>query len=237
MIFVGVACTDDYENPVSAGVGIQLYPTHCYPLDEGVVGKAYVTNGYVKEIISEELGTVAISDSVGSFTFTKEQLGFTEPGDVLETFFGAYNKENKMCKTAFKFTYKNPLAIDGKPNLPPVEQMDTIRYQLAEDCTPPTSLIITKSVDGGTPEEILNETYTEYDFGEKLLVNPITLEDAGKTFTFQWTFANENGSITATHTVEVKIQTYYDFEGGTPFSLGTYTDWTFEDGDGLPTYG
>lgn len=236
MIFVGVSCTDDYENPVTAGVSIQLHPTYCYPLDQGVVGKAYVTADYVSQIESDELGTVAIANGEGEFVFTKEDLGFENAGDALTTYFGAYNQDDKICRTEFTFSFEDPLAVSGAPNVPPGEQDVSILYQLADDCTAPTSLIITESVDGGDPVEILNETYTDYDFAEKELVKHVTDEDAGKSFTYKWTFANEYGTVSSEFTFEVKIKTSYDFESGTAFTVDTYTDWTFEDGDGLGTY-
>ena len=228
------AC-EEKEELFYPGVAIYTSDMSFYPLDAGVTGSIEVSNTSVKSVKAfldgEEIATISLSNGVGTYDFPKGLLGIGEIKDVANVTFTA-ETSNGPASVNKKFEVKNPLIIDGPADFYPAEDTTIyIKFKIAEDCTPPTSLVITKQLNSEVPVELTDE----FNMLDDSIAVDLTNEMLNDTLTFVWNFSNDNGDLEAEHVLLIIVKRAWDFEEYEAWST-EFAPWVVEDIDALPLY-
>jgi hypothetical protein len=226
---------EEKEDIFHRGVGIYLSNTSFYPLDAGLTGDVILSDETISEvevvIDSETFTTISLSGGEGSYSFDKSELGIGVIGDELAAKFSAMVEGNPAAKNAV-ISVIDPLTKEGPADIPPIDTTVYIKYSLAEDCTAPTSLVITRAVNSDAAVELTGD----YDMLKDSVAVDITPDMSSDTLTYQFTFENSNGSVVSTHQLLVIVKRFWDFESYDAWTTDI-APWTNQDLDGLGLYG
>ena len=231
---VFIACEEE-EDVLRRGVTIFVSSSSFYPLDPGASGNIEVSDPSVTAIEVLVDGTkiqdLTLSDGAGTYSFDKASLGISEIEDETTVKFLA-QVDGQPAARNVGFVVEDPLTKSGPSDIPPVDTTIKIYYTLAEDCTAPTSLTITETVNSGDPTTLAGD----YDMFEDSLIVAIDPTQAGDTLTYTFTFANANGTVVTSHELLVIVKRFWDFESYEAWSTD-FDPWTLVDNDGLGVYG
>ncbi|MEA2106936.1 MAG: hypothetical protein U9P82_09520, partial [Bacteroidota bacterium] len=226
---------EEEEDIFRRGVGIYVSNSSFYPLDPGVTGEVTISDPSITSLNvtmdGSDFATISLTDGEGSFSFDKASLGIGEIEDAVTTKFTAM-VDGEPASKYVSFSVIDPLAIQCPSDFAPADTTLYIYYQLAEDCTAPTSLTITKQLNSETPV-VLTESY---DFYNDSVAVPITFDMAGDTLTYEFTFENDNGTVITSHQLLIIIKRFWDFESYDAWSTDM-APWTLVDNDGNSVYG
>lgn len=230
-LFVG--CEEE-EDIFRRGVGIYLSNKSFYPLDQGLSGDIQLSDPAISSVeiyVDDALfTTLTLSGGEGTYMLSKADLGIGEIGDELLTKFST-NVESNPAAEWITISVIDPLTKEGPSDVPPVDTTVFIKYMLTSECTAPTSLVITRQVNSGTPETVAGT----YDMFNDSIPVTITPEQASDTLTYQFTFENEYGMVESTHEILVIVKRFWDFENYAAWSVD-FAPWTLVDNDGLGVY-
>ncbi|MEE4198235.1 MAG: choice-of-anchor J domain-containing protein [Bacteroidales bacterium] len=225
---------EEEEDIFRRGVGIYVSNSSFYPLDPGVTGDVTISDPAITSLNvtmdGSDFATISLTDGEGSFSFDKASLGIGEIDDAVTTKFTAM-VDGEPASKYVTFSVIDPLSIQGPADFAPADTTIYIYYQLAEDCTAPTSLTITQQVNSETPVELAGS----YDFYDDSVAVPITFDMAGDTLTYEFTFENSNGTLVTSHELLIIIKRYWDFESYAAWSTDM-APWTLVDNDGNGVY-
>lgn len=217
------------------GVSIYISDTDYYILDPGVSGDVTTSlpNLDFEVIIDDEvLTTFSTVDGMASYSFTQADLGNMETGDNVNVKFLTHVDGGPAAKYA-KFSVKNPLVVEAPGDFYPAEDTTIyIKFKLADDCTAPTSLVITQQRNSDDPVTLPQPANIFDDSIAVALTNSMILD----TLNFSFTFSNQNGTLIATHQLLLIIKRSWDFEEFESWST-SFAPWILEDLDGAIVYG
>jgi hypothetical protein len=226
---------EEKEDIFHRGVGIYLSNTSFYPLDAGLAGDVILSDETISEveviIDGETFTTISLSGGEGSYSLDKADLGIGAIGDELSAKFSAMVEGNPAAKNAL-ISVIDPLTKEGPADIPPMDTTVYIKYSLAEDCTAPTSLVITRAVNSDAAVELTDN----YDMLNDSVAVEITPEMSSDTLTYEFTFENSNGTVVSTHQLLVIVKRFWDFESYAAWTTD-FAPWTTVDSDGLALYG
>jgi len=226
---------EEEEDIFRRGVGIYVSNSSFYPLDAGATGDIIISDPAITSLNvtldGQDFATVSLSNGEGSFSFDKANLGIGEIEDAVTTKFTAM-VDGQPASKYITFTVEDPVTFTGPSDFSPMDTTIWLYYQLADDCTDPNSLTITRKVNSETATT-LTGTYDMYD--DSIAV-PITFDMAGDTLTYALNYENANGSTTSEHELLIIVKRFWDFESYSAWS-DDFAPWTLVDNDGLAPWG
>jgi len=226
---------EEEEDIFRRGVGIYVSNTTFYPLDAGVTGDVTLSDPAITSVDvtldGNDLATISLSGGEGSFSFDKANLGIGEIGEDVTTKFTAM-VDGQPASKFIDFSVENPLTINGPTNFPPADTTLYIHYELADDCTPPTSLTIFEGLNSQDSVELAGP----FDFFKDSIAVPLTFDMGGDTLTYYFTFENANGIVETSHQLLVIIKRLWDFESYAAWTTDL-APWTLVDNDGTAPWG
>lgn len=227
---------EEKEDPFYTGVSIYVSKIHFYPLDQGLSGTALVSEpsitslDVIKVSDNSTIGSVALSNGEGAYSFTKTQLGIDSLGESLDVKFLVQADDGPAARYR-KISVNNPLTVTGPADIAPVDTTLKIHYAIKDDCTDPTSIEVTMAINSETPQVVAG-TFDLLKDSIEVVISP---DMSGDTLNYTLTFSNEYGTFSHTHSILVIIKRLWDFEG-----YDSWTDvidpWTLVDLDGNSIY-
>jgi len=228
------AC-EEAEDPFYTGVVIHIDKLHFYPLDANYEGNIEVSDMNVTslKILKEtsEVGIAPISNGLGSFSVAKSNLTeLTEIGDKVTLKFQVDGSEGIAARNR-SITLNDPVTITALNNIVPKDTIIKIEFKLNDDCTPPTSVTVTQTLNSEYPVSITPEGELTNGW-VNITISPEMNKD---TLHFAITSSNENGSVISKHTLIIAEQRDWNFEEYDSF-VTEFAPWTLVDNDKLPVY-
>jgi len=227
---------EDQEDAFYRGVTIQVNKLYYYPLDANYEGTVDVSDPNVssmKVFLGEnEIGSLTLSNGSGSFSIAKANITpITTIGNKASLKFYVEAPDGPAARVR-SVSMKDPVTITGLKNMEPKDTIVNIEYAIAADCTPPTSVVMTKQVNSNAPVEVETQGTMMAGYYE-LTVTPDMNKDTVK---FVVRTENANGSTISEHTLIIAEQRAWNFEEYEGFVM-EFAPWTLIDNDKLPTYG
>ncbi|PLX25249.1 MAG: hypothetical protein C0599_00995 [Salinivirgaceae bacterium] len=231
MLFV--ACEDE-EEPFYTGVAIYVSDTDYYILDAGVSGSVEASldnREYEVSVDGVVIAELTADGAVANYTFTQADFNYMETGESQEVKFLTQGKGGPSAKY-INFKVEDPLTVDGPSDFYPAEDTTLyIKYSIADDCTAPTSLVITEQRNSEDPVTLAGP----FDLLEDSIAVALTNAMLNDTLVYTWTFSNDNGVLETTHILYVIVKRAWDFEEYDSWAT-EFAPWTLVDNDGNSNY-